>query len=78
VFNIGHSQPVALMDFIGSLEEALGVKAQLDLQPMAPGDVAATYADVQALEAWTGVHPAVGLTEGVGRFVRWYRGFYRV
>ena len=75
VFNIGHSEPVALLDFIGCLEDALGVKAQKDLQPMAPGDVAATYADVSALEAWTGVHPGVPLSEGVDRFVRWYRSY---
>lgn len=75
VFNIGHSEPVALMDFIACLEDALGTKAKLDLQPMAPGDVAATYADVGVLEGWTGVHPAVSLSVGVARFVRWYRAF---
>ncbi|MCH8181301.1 MAG: NAD-dependent epimerase [Proteobacteria bacterium] len=78
VFNIGHSEPVQLMDFIRTLESALGVQAQLDLQPMAPGDVPATYADVSALQAWTGVAPHTGLQEGIGRFVAWYRHYHRV
>jgi len=77
VFNIGHSEPVQLMDFIRTLESALGVSAQLDLQPMAPGDVAATYADVSALQAWTGLAPHTGLSEGIGHFVTWYRQYYR-
>ncbi|WP_290877700.1 NAD-dependent epimerase, partial [Aquabacterium sp.] len=64
VFNIGHSQPVALMDFIRTLEAELGREAQLDLQPMAPGDVAATYADMSALSGLTGLHPKVSLKEG--------------
>ena len=77
VFNIGHSEPVQLMDFIRTLEGALGVSAQLDLQPMAPGDVPATYADVSALQAWTGVAPHTGLSEGIAAFVAWYRQYYR-
>ena len=77
VFNIGHSEPVQLMDFIRTLEAALGVTAQLDLQPMAPGDVPATYANVSALQAWTGVAPHTGLAEGIGRFVAWYRQYHR-
>ena len=76
VFNIGRSEPVPLLDFIGTLEQALGVTAQKDLQPMAPGDVAATYADVSALAAWTGQQPQVDLSEGVRRFVDWYRRYH--
>lgn len=76
VFNIGHSEPVQLMDFIGTLESALGVKAKLDLQPMAPGDVPATFADVSALQAWAGVAPHTDLATGVARFVAWYRAYH--
>jgi UDP-glucuronate 4-epimerase len=76
VFNIGHSQPVALMDFIRTLEAELGREAQLDLQPMAPGDVAATYADMSALSGLTGLHPKVSLKEGIGAFVSWYRQYH--
>ena len=76
VFNIGHSEPVPLMSFIRTLEAALGVTAQLDFQPMAPGDVPATYADVSALQAWTGVAPHTDLATGIGRFVDWYRAYH--
>ena len=76
VFNIGHSEPVQLMSFIRTLEAALGVTAQLDFQPMAPGDVPATYADVSALQAWTGVAPHTDLATGIGRFVDWYRAYH--
>ncbi len=77
VFNIGHSEPVALMDFIGALESALGREAVKDLQPMQPGDVVATYADTARLEDWTGVQPAVSIDDGVARFVAWYRAYFK-
>nr|WP_315199916.1 NAD-dependent epimerase [uncultured Aquabacterium sp.] len=77
VFNIGHSEPIQLLDFIRTLESALGVTARLDLQPMAPGDVAATYADVSALQAWTGVSPHTALSDGIAQFVAWYRHHHR-
>ena len=64
------------MDFIRTLEAALGVTAQLDFQPMAPGDVPATYADVSALQAWTGVAPHTDLATGIERFVAWYRSYH--
>jgi len=67
-----------LMDFILTLESALGVKAKLELHPMAPGDVAATYADTSRLAGCTHFQPSVGLKEGVAQFVAWYRAYYRV
>jgi UDP-glucuronate 4-epimerase len=76
VFNIGRSEPVALMDFIGTLEKALGRQAELNMLPMAPGDVAATYADVSALAEWTGLTPNVDLTPGIQQFVDWYRRYF--
>jgi UDP-glucuronate 4-epimerase len=76
VFNIGNSEPVALMDFIGALEAALGREAIKDFQPIQPGDVVATFADTAKLEAWTGVSPGTSITDGVGRFVAWYRGYF--
>lgn len=78
VFNIGHSEPVELLRFISTLEQALGCQAKQELLPMQPGDVPATYADTRALEEWTGVHPEVSIESGVARFVEWYRGYYRV
>lgn len=78
VFNIGNHQPVELMAFIGHVEAALGIEAKKNLLPMQDGDVPATYADVDALAAWTGFAPATDLRTGIGRFVDWYRGYYRV
>ena len=65
-----------LLEFIETLEQALGQPAIKDLQPMAPGDVVATYADTRALSAWTGVHPTTSLPEGVAKFVNWYLAYF--
>ena len=79
VLNIGSHAPVPLLDFIATLERALGRRAKLDLQPMQPGDVPATYADVSALQAITGSsRPCTPLAEGVRRFVDWYRDYHGV
>jgi UDP-glucuronate 4-epimerase len=78
VFNIGNQQPVPLLDFIGCIEDALGMKAEKNLLPLQDGDVPATFADVSALTAWTGFAPGTDIREGVGRFVGWYRGYYGV
>lgn len=77
ILNIGDSQPVGLMEMIGLLEEALGRKAEKIMRPMQPGDVTATYADVSRLNAICGYKPQVMLAEGLGRFVDWYRDYYR-
>ena len=65
-----------LGEFIATIERALGREAAKDYRPMQPGDVVATYADVSALEAWTGVRPRTSLAAGIGSFVEWYRGHY--
>jgi UDP-glucuronate 4-epimerase len=78
VFNIGNSQPVELMEFIAAFEDALGVSAQKNFLPMQPGDVPSTSADVSALTALTGFAPATSVREGIGRFVAWYRGYYKI
>lgn len=78
VFNIGNHQPVQLMDFISAIERHAGREALKELREMQPGDVPATYADVSALEEWTGFRPATSIDEGVGRFVAWYRDYYKV
>ncbi len=77
VFNIGNHNPVPLLDFIGCIEEALGRKAQMSLLPLQDGDVPATYADVSALNDWTGFTPATDIRTGIGRFVEWYRAYYK-
>ena len=78
VLNIGDSHPVGLMDMIDTLERALGREAVKVMRPMQPGDVTATFADVSQLHALTGYKPKVMLEEGLGRFVAWYRDYYRV
>ena len=78
VFNIGNHQPVPLMDFIAAIERHTGKTAHKVLMDIQPGDVPATYADVSALADWTGFQPATPIDEGVGRFVAWYRGYFKV
>ena len=78
VFNIGNNRPVKLMRYIEVLEECLGKKAVLELLPMQPGDVAATTADVTALNAATGFAPSTPVETGIARFVEWYREYYKV
>jgi UDP-glucuronate 4-epimerase len=78
VYNIGNNRPVELMRYIGVIEECLGKKAVLDLLPMQPGDVPATYADTAALEHDVGFRPDTPVEVGIARFVEWYRGYYKV
>lgn len=78
VYNIGNNQPVELMEFVGAIEEALGREAEKRLMPMQPGDVPATWADVDDLMRDTGFRPATPIREGVRRFVAWYREYYGV
>jgi len=78
LYNIGNNSPVELMDFIATLEKCLGREAQKRFLPIQPGDVPDTYADVSALVADVGYRPATPVTEGVARFVDWYKDFYKV
>jgi UDP-glucuronate 4-epimerase len=78
VFNIGNSAPVQLLEFVAALEEHLGKKAKMDYLPMQAGDVRATQADVSELESAVDFRPATSVREGIGRFVDWYRHYYRV
>jgi UDP-glucuronate 4-epimerase len=77
LYNIGNNRPVALMDFITILEGHLGREAKKNFLPMQAGDVPATYADVDDLMADAGFKPATPIEEGIGRFVAWYREYYR-
>ena len=78
VFNIGNSDPVPLMDFIGALEQAIGKTAEKIYLPMQDGDVPATYADTSLLDQWVGFAPATPIQAGVDRFVAWYRDYYQL
>ena len=77
LFNIGNSSPVDLLDFIRTLESALGRKAILEMMPMQPGDVPATYADVSSLEREVGFRPATPIGTGLAKLVEWYLDYYR-
>lgn len=78
IYNIGNHSPVALMTFIGTLEKALGREAKKNFLPLQPGDVPATFANVDDLIADVGFAPATPLAEGIARFVDWYRRYYGV
>jgi UDP-glucuronate 4-epimerase len=65
------------MAFIGAMESAIGREATKHFLPMQEGDVPATFADTSELAALVGFAPGTPLTEGVQRFVSWYRAFYR-
>jgi len=76
--NIGNHTPVQLMDFIGTIESALGQTAKKNFLPMQDGDVQATYADIDELVRDTGFKPATTLEYGIGKWVEWYRGYKRL
>ncbi|WP_395333968.1 NAD-dependent epimerase/dehydratase family protein [Novosphingobium sp. BL-8H] len=76
LYNIGNNRSERLLRMIEVLEEACGVKAQLSLLPMQPGDVPATYADITALTRDTGYAPSTPIEVGIPRFVAWYRGYH--
>jgi UDP-glucuronate 4-epimerase len=78
IYNIGNNVPVTVSAFIDVLEEALGCKAVRRFLPMQPGDVVSTCADITDLKNDVGFAPRTPIEEGVPRFVRWYREFYRV
>lgn len=77
VYNIGNNSPVELMDYIAALERALGKKAQMDMQPLQPGDVPDTYADVTDLIDQFHYKPATPVEQGIANFVAWYRDYYK-
>ncbi len=77
IYNIGNNRPVDLMRCIEILESCLGKKAEIELMPMQPGDVPATFADTTALHEAVGFKPDTPLEVGVARFVDWYQSYYR-
>jgi UDP-glucuronate 4-epimerase len=76
VYNIGNHQPVPLLTFIATLENALGQTAQKNMLPMQPGDVPATYADIDNLRRDVGFEPKTPLDVGLQRWVQWYRSYH--
>jgi UDP-glucuronate 4-epimerase len=77
LYNIGNHTPVRLLDYIAILERVLGKKAVLEMKPMQPGDVKATYADTTALREAVGFAPSTPLEEGLERFAAWFKQYYK-
>ena len=75
IYNIGDNDPVGLMDMITTLETALGLEAQKVFRSMQPGDVTATFANIDKLHALCGYKPKVKLEEGLAKFVAWRRAY---
>lgn len=78
IYNIGNNKPEKLMDFIEALEKCLGRTAVKEYLPMQPGDVYQTYADVSDLMRDYDFKPDTSIEEGLGKFVEWYRRYYKV
>ena len=76
IFNIGNGRPMAITRYVEAVEAALGLKAELRLLPIQPGDMRETYADVSELEKWVGYRPVIEIDEGVRRFVAWYKDYF--
>lgn len=76
IYNIGNNQPVTLRRFITAIESACGKKAKENLLPMQPGDVPATYADIDELTADIGFRPETSIEDGILKFVDWYKAYY--
>jgi len=76
VYNVGNHSPVSLMDFIGTLEQAIGRPAAKEFMPMQPGDMRETYADTSALKAATGFQPSTPLATGLRAFAQWFRAYH--
>ncbi len=78
LYNIGNNNPVELMHLIETIEDVLGMKADKNMMPIQPGDVPATYADVDDLINDVGFKPSTSIEDGVGKFVEWYKQYYSI
>ncbi len=78
VYNIGNQHPTKLMDYIASIENAIGREAKKDFLPMQPGDVYQTYADSSALAEATGFKPCTELQDGINTTVKWFKEYFRL
>jgi UDP-glucuronate 4-epimerase len=78
LYNLGNSTPVELMQFIRVIEQAVGRKAVLDMQPMQPGDVQRTFADIETSTRDLDYAPTTPIEVGIPRFVEWYKTYHRV
>lgn len=78
LYNIGNNNPVQLMHFIECIEKALGRKAEKNFLPLQPGDVPATFADIDSMTKATGFRAETPIKDGINKFISWYRDFYKI
>jgi len=78
IYNIGNNRPEELMHVVGLLEREFGRTAVKEMLPMQPGDVPATYADIEELARDIGFRPATTIEDGIGRFAKWFRAYHKV
>ena len=77
IFNVGNSNKIQLMDFINEIEKVLDMKAKKVFHPMQEGDVQSTFSNSDSIEKWVGFKPATTISEGVRKFILWYKKFYQ-
>ncbi len=78
LYNIGNNSPVKLMDFIAAIENKLGIEAKKNFLPLQPGDVPATWANVDGLKGDFDYYPSTSIQKGVGDFIEWYLSYYKI
>ncbi len=78
VYNIGNNHPEQLMKVVSVLEKEFGRKAKTEMLPMQPGDVPATYADIEGLKREVGFSPSTSIEDGIARFAAWYRDYHQL
>ncbi len=78
IYNLGNHKSEKLTDFIAAIEQALQKKAIIQLEPMQPGDVAATYADIEASRRDLGFAPVTTMPDGIPKFIAWYKDYHGV
>ncbi len=78
IYNIGNNKPVQLMDYIKALEKTLGKKAKINFLPLQPGDILDTYANVENLKIKFNYKPITSVTDGVSKFVQWYKDYFQI
>lgn len=76
LYNIGNEEPVELMAFIETIENAMGKKVEKKMLPMQSGDVTATFADIDDLKKAIGFAPKISLSAGVAKFIAWYKDYH--
>ncbi len=77
IFNVGNSNKIQLMDFIYEIEKVIGIKAKKVFHPMQEGDVQSTFSNLDSIEKWVGFKPFTTISEGVDKFISWYKSFYQ-